>query len=132
MPKFEVEHIAEFNTRQRVNKLIRDGKCMFDAFITDIRSDYNLEPELGDLFAVIRYVAEGTTPFLPKKKFRKLKLSTKLKYAGFEAKSKHLRLYLFMEKSSGMILAFGGSKGTQEQTDLQLLEKIIKEYSQSQ
>lgn len=130
MPIFEIQKIDEFETLQPINKLIRNGKCMFDAFVEGAKSEAKLEAELGELYAIIQYVANRKTPFLPKQKFRKLHLKKKLKYTGFEAKSKHLRLYLFMEKETGMILAFGGTKGTQEQTDLDLFEKIIKEFTQ--
>lgn len=130
MSTFEVQKICDFETLQPVNKLIRNGKCMFDAFVKAAKSEEKLEAELGELYAIIQYVASRKTPYLPKQKFRKLHLKKKLKYTGFEAKSKHLRLYLFMEKETGIILVFGGKKGTQEQTDLELFEKIIKDYTQ--
>ena len=57
MPTFAVEHIPEFVTRQRVNKLIRNGKCMIDDFEAEIKQDENIAPELDELVATIEDVA---------------------------------------------------------------------------
>lgn len=131
MPNFAVSQYSGWQTSESVFKLCRDGKYLIDEFIQLIKADSNLAPELGDLFAIIKYVANGNRPPLTEKKFKKLKLSKKLKLPGFEAKSKHLRFYMFREPNVGLILAFGGKKGAQEQTDLNRIETLIKEYSHS-
>ncbi len=124
MATFDVKRIPEFETIQHVSKLFRDGKCLLDEFITNIESDKNFAPELGDLFAIIEDIADCKIH----PKYKKLHLSDKLKFTGYEAKSKHLRLYLFHEKGTGQILAFGGKKGDQDE-DIKRFEKLIKEYT---
>ncbi|MBI2968418.1 MAG: hypothetical protein HYY40_11495 [Bacteroidetes bacterium] len=126
MVTFAVQPLPEFETRQRVNKLIRDGKCMVDEFKDEVLQDNNIRDEWGELIAVVKDIANDK--MLPKTRYRKLKLSKKLPYSGFEAKSHNLRLYLFREHLTGQILVCGGKKKTQEK-DIARLEKIIKEYS---
>ncbi len=127
MTTFAVEHIPEFETRQRVNKLIRNGRCFIDEFQSEIEQDENLSPELYELTATIEDVANGK--LVPKNQYRKLHLSKKLKYSAFEVKSKHLRLYLINEKETGQIHILGGKKGDQDE-DLKRVEKIIREYTE--
>lgn len=126
MSTFEVKLIPEFETRQRVNKLIRNGKCLVDDFKNSVERNLNIKPELYELFATIEDVANGK--MVPKNQYRQLKLSSKLKYKGFEAKSKHLRLYLIYEKDTGQILILGGKKASQKE-DIKRLEATIKEYT---
>jgi hypothetical protein len=122
---FEVEDLG-FNTRQRINKLKRNRKSLIDEFLEEIKKDKNLEPELGELYATLEDTANGK--MVPKNQFRKLRLSSKIKYSAFEAKSKHLRLYLFHDEN-GKIIVIGGKKVEQER-DIEKLEKIIREYTE--
>lgn len=126
MSTFEVKHIPEFETRQRVNKLVRNGKCLVDDFKDEIKKDKNISPELDELVATIEDVANGKK--VPKNQYRKLNLSDKLKFSAFEVKSKHLRLYLIHEKDTGQIHILGGKKGDQDE-DIKRVERIIKEYT---
>ena len=126
MSTFVVKQIEDFETNQKVNKLIRNGKCILDDFIKDINSDKTLAAEIGDLYAIIEDVANEKR--VPKTKYRNLHLTKKLKFNPYEAKSKHLRLYLFHDKENGQIIVLGGKKGTQLK-DLSKFEKIIQEYS---
>lgn len=124
MPKFEVKIYNPYPTKQRVGKLVRDGKVLADEFFDEIKKDANLEPELGELFAHVRTIANGKR--LPKNAFRILDLG-KLKYTVCEVKSNHLRLYLFQDNAH--IIVIGGKKGDQD-GDLEKLKSIIKEYTQ--
>lgn len=126
MISFEVKQIPEFETKQKVNKLIRNGKCLIDDFRDEIKKDKNIEPELDELVATVEDVANGK--MVPKNQYRKLHLSSKLQYSAFEVKSKHLRLYLIHERDTGQIHILGGKKGDQDE-DIKRVEKIIKEYS---
>ena len=119
MITFEIERIPEFDTIQNVNKLIRNERCLFDEFVEEVEANGNLAPELGDLFAIIESIADCVIH----PKCKKLQLGINLKYAGYEAKSKHLRVYLFHEKGTGQILVFGGMKGDQDE-DIKRFEKI--------
>ncbi len=124
MPKFEVRLYNPYPTKHPVGKLVRDGKVLPDDFFDEIKKDNNLEPELGELFAHVKTIANGYR--LPKNAFRILDLG-KLKYTVYEVKSSHLRLYLFQDKAH--IIVIGGKKGDQED-DLEKLKSIIKEYTQ--
>lgn len=126
MPNFAIKHIEEFETIQRVNKLVRNGKCIVEEFVEGIKKDKNLSPELGELYAIIEDVANNQ--ILPPTRFKKLHVSNKLKFKPYEAKSKHLRLYLFHEKGTGQIIVFGGKK-TDQKDDIQRLKKLIGEYN---
>jgi hypothetical protein len=98
---------------------------VLDDFIREIEADGNLTPELGDLYAIIEDVANCKAH----PKYKRLRLSDNLKFAGYEVKSKHLRLYLFHEKGTGQILVFGGKK-TNQPKDIKRFEKLIREYTQ--
>lgn len=127
MITFTVQPIIEFKTRQKVNKLIRNGKCLIDDFLVNIKKDNNLSPELDVIIANLEDIADGKS--LPKTRYRRLNLSSKLKFTPYEVKSSNLRIYLIHEKETGQILIIGGKKSTQEK-DLKKLEKLIKDYTQ--
>jgi hypothetical protein len=126
MSIFVVVEFDQFKTKQKVNKLIRDGRCLADEFINEIRADKNLAPELSELFATIEDVANNK--IVPPNRYKILHLRKNLNYTPYEAKSKHLRLYLFFDKEKGQIIIFGGKKGSQAK-DLKNFEKRITEYS---
>lgn len=130
MATFEVERIPEFVTRENVNYLIRNGKNLLHASIENLPNYKPLLEEIGDLYAIIKWVANGEKPEPPRPKYWMVRLSTKLKFKPYEAKSNHLRLYHFRGNDTGMILVFIGHKKDQK-SDLQRLEQIIREYSNS-
>src|SRR5947209_2531831 len=110
MPNFTLEEFKDSYTRQRIHKLIREGSCFYDEFKTEIKKDNNLSGELSDLWATLKYVANGKTPFLRENKYRKIRRASK--YPIFEVKSKNLRLYVFTD-DEGMIIILGGKKKSQ-------------------
>lgn len=118
--------LDEFATRQRVFKLLRNDKSLIDNFLAEIKNDKNLEPELGELYGIIENAADGLQ--LPINKYRALKVAKNLKYKPFEAKSKHLRIYLFQERETGMIIIIGGKK-VEQPNDIKRVEQIIKDYT---
>lgn len=130
MPNFTLLELTHYNTKQKVYRLSRDGRCYYDEFIEEIKKDKNLEPELGDLIPTIKYVADFQKPILPKQRYRKLKLGKNARYSVFEAKSNHLRLYVFVE-DSGLIIILGGKK-TEQDADIKKIEKLLKEYCKFQ
>lgn len=99
---------------------------MYDEFVTDIERDKNLEPELDEVFSIIEDIADNK--LLPKGDYRRLHLSNKLGFTAFEAKTKHLRVYLFHDSGTGQIIICGGLKKNQDK-DIDRVERIIKEYS---
>ena len=126
MPTFVVIEFDQFKTKQKVNKLLRNGRCLVDEFVNEIRGDKNLAPELSELFATIEDVANSK--IVPPNRYRKLHLKKNLNYTPYEAKSKYLRLYLIIDKEKGQVVVFGGKKGSQSK-DLKNFEKRITEYS---
>lgn len=123
---FAKTFLDEFSTPQRIFKLVRNNKCLIDSFLTEIKKDKNLEPELGELYAIIADAADGS--LLPPSRYKPLKIAKNLKYQPYEAKTYHLRIYLFHERESGMIIIIGGKK-TEQRQDLKRVEQIIKEYT---
>lgn len=128
MPEFIVKRVDGFDTVQLVFKLVRNGKCRFDDFLKEIQGDDNLSPELGEIYAVIEEVA-NCQGILPPTRYKRLRLSKKLAFNGYEAKSKHLRVYMFQDKDTGQVIVLGGKKGDQPK-DLERLEKAIREYTE--
>ncbi len=126
MATFVVEHIPEFDTLQKVGKLLRNGKCLYNEFVAEIQKDKNLENELDELFVHIEDVANNQR--VPHTKYRKLHVSSKLTFTPYEAKSSNLRVYLFHDSESGQIIVCGGKK-TEQDEDIEKVERIIKEYS---
>lgn len=126
MATFTVELVPDFATRQRIYKLRRNGKCMVDEFRKDIMADSNLAPELLNLDAALMNVANGLP--VPPSHYKKLHTGEKLKYAIFEVKSRHLRLYLFQEKETGQIMIVGGKKVRQKKDIARVIE-IVKDYT---
>lgn len=83
--------------------------------------------ELGDLYAVVEYVANGTQPPLPINRYRKISIGNKIKLSVYEAKSSHLRLYLFHEPGTGQVLIMGGKKTSQKE-DIERIKRVAKDY----
>ncbi len=125
MPNFTLEELTHYYCKAKVFALGINGKCPFKEFVAAIKQDHQLAPELGDLIPSIKYFANGSTPFLPKTRFKKLPLG-KLPYPVYEAKSKHLRVYLFTDEN-GVINILGGLNVDQPQ-DLENVKRIVKEY----
>ncbi len=126
MIRFATEHIEDFETAVPVNKLIRNGKSLMDEFVTEIKKDKNLASELGDLFAIVEDVANKKR--LPPTRYRKIIVPKKFKFKPYEAKSKHLRLYLFHDNESGQVIVMGGKK-TEQKSDIEHLKSIVVDYT---
>ena len=90
---FSFENIPEFDTRQPVHKLVKNGRCLIDEFWLEVRKDQNLVREGRVIWKILEDVANGER--LPKTRYRKLKL----RHNVCEAKSKQLRVYLLQERS---------------------------------
>ena len=121
---FTIEIIPEFETRQRVYKLVRNGKCHIDEFWIEVKKDQHLVTEGRVIWKILEDVANGER--LPKTRYRKLKL----RYNVYEVKSKELRIYLLLERNTGLLLILGGRKSDQKQ-DLKRLRMILDEYVNS-
>ena len=118
MSTFEVHLIQEFETYQKVSKLVRNGKTLLDQFQADVQRDKNIAGEYDELIATLKDVANNKD--VPESRYKKLRMSGKLKYPCFEAKTRELRLYIFREHNTGQIIVFGGN------SSLPPSRKIIK------
>lgn len=125
MYTFTLEELTHYHCKAKVFALGINGTVPFKDFVYAIKEDHQLAAELGDLIPAIKYFADGKTPFLPNYRFKKLKLG-KLPYSGYEAKSKHLRVYLFTDES-GVVNILGGYKVDQPK-DIEKVKAILKEY----
>jgi len=124
MPNFTLERININETINPIYKLCREGKCLLDEFIAMVKSDLKLEPLLGDLFAAVRYVADGKSPPLPEKRMKKIKGQND----AWEARKGALRMYVKIDNVNGAVIIIGGDKSSQN-ADLKRLKNIIKEFS---
>lgn len=128
MYKFALEELTHYACKAKVFALGINGRFPFKEFVQSVKGDHQLAPELGDLIPSIKYFANGNNPFLPKTKFRKLKMG-KCPYPVYEAKSKHLRIYLFTDEN-GIINILGGLK-TDQDKDIEYIKTVLKEYHNS-
>jgi hypothetical protein len=100
MTNFTYLAIESLSKHQPVYKLVRNEKVLIEDFILEVKADRNLAPQLSELYSVIEDVAKGLR--LPSTRYRKLKLG-KLRFTPYEAKSSHLRLYLFRDDDLGIV-----------------------------
>lgn len=124
MPKFELEKIDAIVGKQAFYKLLKDGVCEFDEFVTQIRIEGSFNKEITKIYALMQQVSELKT--LPQEKFKELKYS-KSDDKEYEIKTKHLRVYLFHQEYTGKIIVIGGKKTTQDQ-DIAHFREIKKKY----
>jgi len=124
MPIFSVRKLPNL-TKRPINLLEREGKCLWNDFKNEIKADNNLKPELTRLFAIVEDAANNKNP--SKSKFKPLKSISKT-YTVYEARSTNLRLYVFSENITGVIVVLGGKKTTQD-SDLKRMKQLMKEYT---
>ena len=129
MTNFTIQEIVAPGPWQKVFKLFRNDKCLIDEFKDEILKDHNLKDQWYELMAILKEVSENK--MIPKTRFRKLSLGVKIKQSMYEAKSKHLRLYILKENDAEKILIIGGKKKTQKK-DIERIKRILKEYTHFQ
>jgi putative component of toxin-antitoxin plasmid stabilization module len=124
MPKFELEKIDAIVGKQAFYKLLKDGICEFEEFVTQIKAEGSFNKEVTKIYALMQQIAELKT--LPQEQFRKLP-NPKSEITEYEIKTKHLRVYLFHQAHTGKIIVIGGKKTTQDQ-DITHFREIKKMY----
>lgn len=124
MHTFALQEIKEIRGRLKIFKLLIDGKCEYDEFEKEIKTEGNLKSELITIETRLHEMADLKS--LPATKFKDItqKNATNKEY---EIKTHHLRVYLFHEKNTGRVIVCGGKKGTQK-ADIMHLRKIKDEY----
>lgn len=105
-------------------KLYVDDKCLFDEFVEEING--NLK-DMKELKAIYLYMDFLGAKLLPKEKFNSIDDSKRSDL--FEFKSKHLRVYVILDKPYIYIVA-GGHKTTQDK-DIARFKKRIKGFPET-
>lgn len=124
MTKFSIRLSSKVSsTRIKLFKLAINQVCPIDEFEKVMRRDAVLNFEIEKIYSTIEDSCNLVT--LPKTIFRQLKLG-KLPYQLYEAKSKHLRFYLFKLEKTGRVILIGGRK-TDQKADFKYLERLLKE-----
>ena len=121
---FALHEITEIRGKLKFFKLFVNETCEYDEFEKEIINQGNLLKELTTVIARMHEIADLKT--LPNNKFRDITPKND-NTKEYEIKTKHLRVYLFHEKSTGRVIVCGGKKGTQ-QSDIKHFRNIKKEY----
>ena len=121
---FALKEIIEIKGKLKFFKLVIDGKCEYDAFEKEIKTEGNYLSELLTIETRLHEISELKS--LPENKFRELKRKND-GIKEYEIKTRHLRVYLFHEKNTGRILVSGGKKATQK-ADIRHFRNIKREY----
>lgn len=123
MADFKAVSIDEVSGAQRFYKLIKNGRCQFDDFCSEIDTTYPYEKTA--MFRSMDCLANGES--LPKTKFHPWKLP-KSGLKTFELKTRHLRIYM-AEIGGGKLVVLGGYKNGQAKDGFRFAS-LMKEYEQ--
>lgn len=104
-------------------KLVINKTCQIDEFEDEISRESNLDNELSRIYNILRKVCD--LKMLPKTMFRLLNLGN-VPYQLYEAKSKHLRIYVIKLEKTGKAILLGGHKANQK-SDLKYLVKLVND-----
>ncbi len=122
MSKFALIRIEAVKGKLIFFKLQKDENCEFDVF--EIKARQNYKTEINSIYHKLNVLASGRR--LPEKQFRILN-SKETFVTECEIKTKHLRLYYFIDKENGNIVITGGYK-TSQKKDLNHFRKTINQY----
>lgn len=122
MSKFALINIEAIKGKLNFFKLQKDYKCEFDDFENEARQNYN--SEINSVYHRLNVLASGRR--LPEKQFRILNNKETI-VTECEIKTKHLRVYYFIDKENGNIVITGGYK-TSQKKDLNHFRKTINQY----
>ena len=120
---FALNEISEIDGKLKVFKLLVNGKCEYDEFETQIKTEGNLVSELNTIETRLHEMADLKS--FPETKFKELK--PKNANTEYEIKTKNLRVYLFHEKNTGRVVVCGGKKNSQK-SDIRHFRKVKEEY----
>lgn len=122
MPKFTLQEINYLRGKQKYQKLLIDGVCAFDEFVTEHEDHPQYFAELARIFRIMEEVANGTR--VSNAKFHPLENTD---VGEFEFKSSNLRLYGIFLKGTGRIIILGGYKTSQDK-DIRKLHSLAKQF----
>lgn len=112
------------DTKIKVFELCKNGESLLQEFIDSVEKDEKLLDKLAGALSIVEHSSKGL--LLPKTKFRQLQIK-KIPCKLYEAKSGHIRVYLFHEEKTGRVIVTGGKKGDQKK-DIKAVTKTIKDY----
>jgi len=122
MSNFALIKIEAVKGRQKFYKLVKDGICEFDEFEAEARRNFN--SEMNTIYRRFNSISLGRR--LPLTQNRILDGGIK-NVTECEVKSKHLRIYYFIDKFNGNIVILGGYKKNQKR-DIKHFENIVKTF----
>lgn len=136
MSKFELEEIEIEGAIHKFYKLVKDDKCFYDEFISDVKDKFDISDDaeesiLDELDALIEDISLNNP--VPPKKHKQLKKRPKnFPYTDYEIRTgkTRLRIYYIKDKGTGKIIVLGEYKEgdkTQQKT-IKRMRKIAKEY----
>ncbi len=125
MREYELKEIREVSGINKIYKLLINGKCDFDEFIEQIRSEGTYANELDQIQAHLEDL--GNNNLIPHNKFKELQRDKKDNAKDFELRTNHLRVYLIRENQRNKLIILAGKKTTQR-ADIKRMRKIKKDY----
>lgn len=125
MREYEIEEIQEVSGINKIYKLVINGKCEFDEFIEQIRTDGTYSNELDQIQAHLEDL--GNNRLIPHNKIKELQRDRKDSIKDFELRTNHLRVYMIREKQKDKLIIFAGKKTTQK-SDIKRMRKIKKDF----
>jgi hypothetical protein len=125
MSRFALSNIEGLNnsgTNKRIFKLLENGSSDFDSFWEKMEKAANHKKALEKIQTFLSLLEEGLS--VPGGKFKELPRRNSTKktkqrddYKDFELKEGQIRIYLFEDKSSGLIVVMGEfKKNTSDQS----------------
>ncbi len=126
MSKYYLKEIQEVSGVNKIYKLMINGKCEFDEFISKINSEGTYTNELDQIQAHLEDL--GNNNPIPHNKFKELQRDKKDNVKDFELRTNHLRVYIIRERQRDKLIILAGKKTTQK-TDIKRLRKIKKDYA---
>ncbi|CAA6824345.1 MAG: Unknown protein [uncultured Sulfurovum sp.] len=131
MNRFELDilsSIPPFHNKVVFQKLINNGKCLYDEFCLQIQKNGNQRKDLTKIESIISMIAKGSRN--PKFKELKGRKESEDPYKDYEIKVNQLRIFLFEDKEEGKIIVFGiVKKDTKKQNSaIEKMREIKKEY----
>lgn len=116
---YEVVH----NPQYTYHKLIVDGKCPFDEFLSNIERNKN---DLRYFKSIINLMDNLTDAnMLPKTKFRHIE--TRQRSDIFEFKKENVRVYVLKQKPDIFIILGGTNKGKQGK-DIDRVKSLVSDF----
>ena len=127
MAVYSLDKFVGLQTTKKVYKVCKNGKCLWDIFVSEIKRDGNLIGHLDSLSSILESAANGL--MLPDTRWKHLKTPDK-SIKIYEAKKDILRMYVYRDDRHGYLVVFGGKKNDQKEDIKRLIQNAIEINSQ--